>query len=222
MSLTISLAGITGALVAGAISPGPSFILVARTAMASSRREGVACAFGMGVGSFLFALVAILGLHALLAAVPWAYTSIKTAGGCYLLYLAWRIWRRADEPLSMADSGTDANPETGIPSRSSFRAFFFALATQMSNPKTAIVLGGIFAALLPREVSPALTILLPTIVFAIDIVWYSLVAYLLSTPAPRAAYLRYKSRIDRLAGGIMAALGIRLLFAFAEETPGQP
>jgi len=212
MSLTISLAGIAGALVAGAVSPGPSFILVARTAMASSRHEGIASAFGMGAGSFLFALAALLGLHALLAAAPWAYTSIRIAGGCYLLVLAWRLWKHARDPLPLPAFGRPAD----TPRRSITRAFLFALATQLSNPKTSIVMGSIFAAFLPRELQPELLLLLPLLVFLIDIVWYSLVACLLSTPAPRAAYLRHKKAIDRLAGSIMAALGIRLLFAFTE------
>jgi len=217
MSLIFSLAGITGALVAGAVSPGPSFILVARTAMVSSRREGVICAFGMGVGSFLFALLAMLGLHALFAAVPWAYVSIKTLGGVYLLFLAWRLWKHAADPLSLSAAGGAASVKS--PRRVASRAFFLALATQLSNPKTAIVMGGIFAAFLPRQIPPALILILPTLVFLIDIVWYSLVAWLLSTPAPRAAYLRYKKAIDRIASGILAALGLRLLFSFAEDAP---
>jgi threonine/homoserine/homoserine lactone efflux protein len=37
----LSVATIGGALALGAMSPGPSFILVARTAVASSRRAGM-------------------------------------------------------------------------------------------------------------------------------------------------------------------------------------
>jgi len=43
------LAGLLGVLLVGSISPGPSFVLVARTAVARSRRDGVAAALGIGI-----------------------------------------------------------------------------------------------------------------------------------------------------------------------------
>ncbi|HMG49665.1 MAG TPA: hypothetical protein VK597_03660 [Inquilinus sp.] len=50
MDLTIPLLSILGAIVVGAASPGPSFVFVTRTAIALSRRDGLAAALGMGVG----------------------------------------------------------------------------------------------------------------------------------------------------------------------------
>ena len=50
MNQLLPLLGIAGALAVGVVSPGPSFVMVARTAVSLSRIEGVAAAFGMGVG----------------------------------------------------------------------------------------------------------------------------------------------------------------------------
>jgi threonine/homoserine/homoserine lactone efflux protein len=47
-------------------------------------------------------------------------------------------------------------------------------------------------------------------VFAIETGWYALVALVLSSDRPRLAYLRFKTWIDRAAGGVMIALGLRL------------
>jgi len=41
--------------------------------------------------------------------------------------------------------------------------------------------------------------------------WYTIVALALSAERPRGAYLRIKTWIDRVAGGIMVALGVKLL-----------
>lgn len=60
------------------------------------------------------------------------------------------------------------------------RAFLTGMATQLSNPNTAIVFGSIFAALLSQHISPYLYLLLPGMAFFIDAVWYGLVAWLLS------------------------------------------
>lgn len=112
MSNTWTIVSIAGAVAVGAISPGPSFVMVARTAVASSRTDGLAAAIGMGVGAMLFAIAALLGLHALFAAVPWLYLSIKILGGAYLIYLGCRIYRGATQELAVPDvtvSSTTSN-----------------------------------------------------------------------------------------------------------------
>ena len=202
--LALAVAGIIGALTIGAVSPGPSFILVARTAIAVSRRDGLAAALGMGAGGAAFAALALLGLHAALAQVPWLYAALKLAGGVYLVHLGFRLWRAAGTPLAVAAAGARAPGGLG-------RSFAFGLATQLSNPKTALVYGGIFAALLPASV-PGWTaaVLLPA-VFAVEAGWYAVVAVAFSDSRPRAAYLGAKHWIDRTAGAVMGLLGVRLI-----------
>jgi threonine/homoserine/homoserine lactone efflux protein len=61
-----ALAGVLAALTVGVISPGPSFVMVARTAVSASRSHGLAAALGMGAGGVLFALTALGGVMMLL------------------------------------------------------------------------------------------------------------------------------------------------------------
>jgi len=205
MNTAITVLGITGAIAIGAMSPGPSFLMVARTAVASTRSNGFAAALGMGVGAIVFAVAALLGLQALLASVPWLYLALKVIGGGYLAYLGYRIWKGAKSPLVLPASG-GRNPFLTLK-----RSFILGLGTQLSNPKTAIVYGSIFASLLPRDAPAILIFSLPIIVFIIETGWYSVVALLLSSTSSRDAYLRYKSWIDRLAGGVITFLGIHLI-----------
>lgn len=205
--ITVPLLGIAGAMIVGAMSPGPSFVMVARTAVSSSRRDGLAAALGMGAGGVVFAIAALVGLQAAFLAVPALYLAVKLLGGAYLVYLGIRIWRGAREPLSAAqDEGAAAG--TGSNAR---RAFLLGMGTQVSNPKTAVVYASIFAAFLPREVPLALALALPAVIFCIETGWYAVVALALSSAAPRSAYLRYKAWIDRAAGGVMVLLGLKLL-----------
>jgi threonine/homoserine/homoserine lactone efflux protein len=48
-------------------------------------------------------------------------------------------------------------------------------------------------------------------VFALEAFWYIVVALALSAPATRSAYLRTKLTMDRLAGIVLAAIGMKLL-----------
>ena len=99
MDFFVAAFAILGAILLGAISPGPSFVLVARTAVAVSRLDALATALGMGVGGLIFAGAALLGLMAVLETVPWLYLAIKVLGASYLIYLAMRLWKGANSKL---------------------------------------------------------------------------------------------------------------------------
>ena len=83
--------------------------------------------------------------------------------------------------------------------------------TQVSNPKTAIVYASVFAAFLPAAPSLGFDIALVAIVFVIEASWYAIVALALSAERPRRAYLRCKAGVDRVAGGVMMLLGLKLI-----------
>ncbi|MFZ5790069.1 MAG: LysE family translocator [Pseudomonadota bacterium] len=204
MDTTFALFAILGALLLGAISPGPSFVLVARTAIARSRQDGLATALGMGVGGAVFGSLALLGLIALLSQVAWLYAVLKVLGGLYLLYLAFMLWRGAKQEIDVRDGNQtrSARPE---------RSFALALVTQLSNPKTAIVYSSIFAALLPKAPPLWMVAILPGLILLVEAGWYAVVALAFSSERPRRAYLRSKRWIDRAAGSVMGALGLKLM-----------
>lgn len=195
---------IVAAVLIGAVSPGPSFVLVSRIAISRSRRAGLAAAFGMGTGSVIFATLALFGLSALLMKVEWLYLALKIAGGLYLIYVGIRIWRGAAHDLQI---DAPATPAAGGIARN----FLFALGTQLSNPKTAIFYGSIFAALLPAVPAHWLLLAVPPAVFLVEVGWYTVVTMAFSSNRPRALYIGSKLWIDRVAGAIIGALGVRLV-----------
>lgn len=198
----IAFSAIGVAILFGAMSPGVSFLLVARTAMSSSRRAALAVAAGMGFGAFIFAVIALAGLHTLLTLIPSLYTGLKLAGGCYLLWLALKMFRRPSNRFNDLAETEEVSVS---------KAFMTGVFTQISNPHTALVFASIFSAALSKNIQPVMYIILPTMAFVIDVLWYAVVACLLSTHRPRQAYIKYRKFIDKLSGGIMALLGIRLL-----------
>ena len=187
----------------GTISPGPSFIFVAKTAVSKPFSEGIGVSIGLSIGAVFFTLLAIFGLYALFETVPFLYGIFKLFGGVYLLYLAYKIWKHSGESLLM-----DMKLEKS--SKGFFKAMLFGFITQISNPKTAIIIGSIFAALLPKELPAYSELLLCLIAFSIDAIWYSMVVILLSTKKSQKIYLRFKKYIDRVAGTLLAALGIKI------------
>jgi threonine/homoserine/homoserine lactone efflux protein len=204
MAPHLALLTILGTLAIGAMSPGPSFVVVVRASAALSRRDGLAAALGMGCGGLVFAGLALAGLQALLMQVSWLYLIVKVAGGAYLVYLGIRIWRGAKVPL---ETSNGAQP-TG---RGWRRSFAIAFATQISNPKTAIWYASVFAAFLPNPIPAWMFWVLPPLIFALEAGWYTIVALAFSAARPRALYLGAKLWIDRFAGGVVGLLGSRLI-----------
>ena len=198
------LGSIAFALMLGAMSPGPTSIYVAKNSIAISRKHGLYTAFGTGTGAAIFGLLAVLGLQALLLAVPSAYLALKICGGLYLLWLAYKIIKHAKEPIE-ADQSVSSQ-------MSLRRAFTTGLITQLANPKIAIVLASIFTALLPKEIPNYFYVVLPMLCFFIDAGWCSLVAVALSAEKPRRVYLKFKAMFDRAAGVVMTVLGLKLIF----------
>lgn len=209
MNEAAALLGIGTALCIGAASPGPSFVMVARTAASAGRSHGLNAALGMGCGGALYAVASLLGLNALFAAVPAFYLALKLLGGIYLAYLGWRIWRGARQALEI--------PSEAPPAHSSHarRSLLLGFTTQVSNPKTAIVYASIFAAFLPSSPSLAFQLAVVAVVFCIEAGWYALVAVALSATGPRNTYLRCKKWVDRIAGAVLGVLGLRLVISTA-------
>ncbi|MDR3418985.1 MAG: LysE family transporter [Nevskia sp.] len=199
----LPLFAILGALLIGAISPGPSFVYIVRTSVAQSRQDGLGGALGMGVGAFIYGVLALAGLHTLMSEAGWLYTGLKLAGGLYLIYLAVKIFRGAKEPVAVGEAAGGAGQVR--------RSFWRGLATQLSNPKIVAVFGAVFAALLPQHPPLWLDLAVPPLIFVQETAWYSVVALAFSSPHPRRVYLRAKRWIDRAAGLVIGALGVRLV-----------
>lgn len=199
-----ALAGIMIALGVGAASPGPSFLMTARTAASQGRRSGLHVAIGMGVGSLIFAAAALLGLSALFSTIPLLYVTLRVLGGVYLLYLGFCLWRGAPQELS-EDQVVDPDHRN--------KYFALGFTTQVSNPKTAVVYASVFAAFLPHQTTLQFDLAVLVTVFFIEAGWYAIVATVLSTQRWRLGYISYKKWLDQCAGSVMGLLGIKLVYS---------
>lgn len=197
---------ITGALTLGAMSPGPSFIFVARRAISLSRRHGIFTALGMGMGALVLSVAALLGLQTIFSLIPVSYLIFKIAGGCYLLFLTFGIVRSTRIPLYAIDT-------TRCQDVTLFRSYLLGLGIQLSNPKTAIVFASVFTTLLPQNIPMYFFIAVPICTFLSNAGWYLIVALVLSASRPRQAYLKFKKFIDYLSGSVMGVLGLKLIIS---------
>ena len=123
-----------------ALSPGPDNLFVLMQSATHGRRAGWWVVLGLCTGLIGHTLAVALGLAAVFAASPLAFTLLKLAGAGYLLYLAWGAWHA---PASLAPGQGMAGPP---PSR--LQMWRRGVIMNLSNPKVGLF----FLALLPQFV----------------------------------------------------------------------
>lgn len=183
------------------VSPGPSFLITARMAVARSRLDGMRVALGLAAGTVVWSSAAVLGLHVIFTQVPWLYTLMKIAGALFLIYIAVQTIRHAREPLRFSETGDLSD-----------RPFLTGFLTQITNPKVVVFFGSIFISLLPSEVPLWLSLSLIALVSFNELWWYSAVSLFFSLPPVRRSYLAAKTWIDAVVGLFLAGLGLKLIW----------
>jgi threonine/homoserine/homoserine lactone efflux protein len=205
MDYILILVGLAVVHLLAVASPGPSTVLVIQTAAVAGRRGGLLAAFAMMVGALIWAVAALFGLQALFARFGWLYVAFRIAGAAYLIYLAIMLWRHAGDPLPVAPAASSRM--TG------WQGFLRALLLQLSNPKIMVFFGSIFLSLLPRDLPVWMDGAVLAIVGLNEFAWFALLALLFSGKSARGFYLRAKLWLDRVMGGVLAMLGVRLVLS---------
>lgn len=128
------------ACIALVATPGPNVLYLVSRTLAQGRAAGFVSLAGTTSGFLFHVLAAAFGLSALLAAVPYAYDTIRIAGAVYLAWLAWATWRAPD--IVPAAGETSSAPATKL--------YRDGMVTAILNPKVAMFQ----LALFPQFVDP--------------------------------------------------------------------
>lgn len=184
-----------------AVSPGPAVLMAARIGLQQGLRTGAALAVGIGAGAVFWAVAAVFGLSLLFEYAPALLLALKILGAAYLIWMAIKMWRHASDPIE--DS---ASPQGLTP----LRAFRLGFTTQLANPKPAVFFGAVFIGTLPVDATALSVFALLCVIFCVEFTWNTFVARLFSLERTRRVYLGMKHIIDRVFGGLLAALGVKI------------
>ncbi|MCX4672876.1 LysE family translocator [Streptomyces sp. NBC_01381] len=201
----VAFTGVAAGMVA---MPGADFAVVVRNAIAS-RRAGVTCAIGVAGGLLVHTALAVAGVAAVLAAVPTLFRALQIVGGGYVLYLGYRALRSVARPVRGAGAPGEEEKAVGGSLRQGF-------LTNALNPKAPIT----FLSVLPQFVpagSPAMprTLLLASIIVALALVWFPVVALLVDRLGRWLRRPRTARAIEGVTGGALSVLGLVLLIEAA-------
>lgn len=198
------------------LSPGPDNMMVLGVGIAKGRARGMAFGLGCALGCLNHTLLAVIGVSAIIAASPAAFTALKIVGGLYLVWIGLQALRsrggaQASDATAAGESGA---PDA--PGESARQLFFKGLLANAINPKVVLF----FLSFLPQFVVASrgdanwqiawlgLTFTLQAAVL------FGLLGYFSGSigqwlnRTPRAGLW-----LDRVAGVIFVGLGLRLIVA---------
>ena len=187
------LAGFLGIAAIVIVVPGADTALTVRNTLAGGRARGIATAFGVCSGLFVWTIAASAGLAAVVTASQPLFDTIRIAGAFYLVWLGVQTLRGHG-------TSVDARPRRG----SGYRQ---GLLSNLGNPKIVVF----FTSLLPQFASGFAALAALGLLFCtMTLVW--LLVYAAVVARARTAIMRRPVRraMNTVAGGVLIAFGLRL------------
>tara|TARA_Y100000817_G_C16712202_1_gene479814 strand:- start:53 stop:664 length:612 start_codon:yes stop_codon:yes gene_type:complete len=194
-----SLIGLSFVCAMGAISPGPSLVVVLRNTIAGGRRQGVMTGVGHGLGITVYSFIAVMGLSSLLLANKQIFNLLQWSGALVLIWLAFDMisFNTSDLSEKYEDSGR--------------RGFIEGFMISFLNPKILVFMVAVFSQFISPDIDNPSRFIMAIMAGIIDAAWYVLVAIALAG-TPIINTLRANAgTIDRSIGVVLLFIAILLI-----------
>ncbi len=191
------------------MSPGPDFALVVQNATRYGRNTGLAIAFGLSCGILLHSILSITGVSLIVHQHPLLFALMQLIGGGYLLYLGLgalnAVWH-------LAKSDAPNTPTTNQLLTSRRQAFSRGFTTNILNPKALVFFISLMSSLVPADMSVAVKTLTIAILFGLSLLWFSFLAWALSTERLQTKLQSATLYIDGLCGLVFTGVGVMIVW----------
>ena len=206
MDLIQGLLLITSIHLLAAASPGPDFVLVSQQTLSNGKQAGFMVSIGIALGLSVHIIYSALGLAAVIANSTTALWAIKIIGGCYLLYLGVQGLR-----AKAVSNINKLNEQKPIKKHSHLKAIFKGFLCNALNPKAPIYFVALFTVVLSPNLPTLHLVIYGVWMMILQLLWFSTVVVLLSRPSVNEKFQRLGHWIDRVLGGAMILMGIKVL-----------
>lgn len=188
------------------ISPGPDFVVACRNTLLYSRAIGIYTAIGFGLGILVHISYAVFGLSWLIANNAFVFTIVQYMGAAYLIYIGV-------QSLRDFESKFESNTTASLHSIAAVKAVRMGFITNVLNPKATLFFLSLFSTMLTPAVSNASLIVLSILLVGSTMLWFSLVALLISHPRFTAVLNLYEKTVQQFFGVLLIGIGGFIVFA---------
>ena len=161
---------------AGAASPGPSWILLIDSVVKGGHRAGIAFGIAHGLGIFVYAALVVFGLIILLSVAPWFSIALELTGLLFLLWLSFSMIKNSFQRASIDAGSSDI---VLAPLLESFRNGFLIV---FLNPKIAAFFLAIFSQFLNAASNLESKFIMVATATVVDGLWYILLTFVIAVP----------------------------------------
>lgn len=182
------------------ISPGPDFVVACRNTLLYSRAIGIYTAIGFGLGIMVHISYAVFGLSWLITNYSFVFAIIQYMGAAYLIYIGV-------QSFSNFESKVNSNTSVSSLSIEAVKAVRIGLITNVLNPKATLFFLSLFSSMLTPDVSNASLIVLSILLVGSTMLWFSIVALLISHPRFTAVLKRYEKTVQQFFGVLLIGIG---------------
>ena len=186
-------------------APGPDFAITLRNSLVFSRRAGIMTALGIAAGLNFHIAYSVVGIGLIISKSLLLFNVIKWIGAAYLVYVGVRSLLAKK---NQAQDETEAAPAE----LSGAAAFWMGFLTNVLNPKVALFFLALFTQVIRTETPPVVQALFGFTVLGEALIWFPLVALLVSHHEVRRRLITVTHWIERAFGVVFVALGLRLAF----------
>jgi threonine/homoserine/homoserine lactone efflux protein len=128
MAFMPALLAISLLYIVAVASPGPNFFVISQLSLRGRKHLAIQVALGISTGSVVWAVLAMVGVAALLTTTEWLYMTVRLAGAGYLIWLGVKLLRNAF---------ASRNFEGGsLEDMNAAKAWKTGLLTSLTNPKS--------------------------------------------------------------------------------------
>ncbi|MEQ9546262.1 MAG: LysE family translocator [Marinobacter sp.] len=190
------------------VTPGVDSLLVMRNTGRGGLKDGCVTSVGICSGLFIHAALSALGISILLVETAWAFSALKWAGACYLVWLGIASLRQAMRREDKSRVAESPVVRRSVSHRVSFQE---GLLSNVLNPKTALF----YMALLPQFIDPSgnafqQSLILAGVHFLLAMLWQCGLAWVVVSFRALGASVRVKRVLNALTGGFFVAIGAKL------------
>ncbi len=186
------------ALTLGAMSPGPSLVLVIRNTISGSRANGIFTGIGHGLGFGIYAFITAVSLSILIEFQNSIETFLRISGTIILLWISYTF-------LTTSNIETYANSDSKANRHSLSKSFSQGFVIALFNPKILAWMIAVYAPLIKSGHALIQYFYMGLLGTLIDGLWYITVATILSKTSA-LNFLQTKTSLMNKVIGILLAL----------------
>lgn len=204
MDLLQGLLIVTSIHILAAASPGPDFVLVSQQTLSNGKKAGLMCSIGISLGLSIHIIYSAFGLATIIVNSTNMLWAIKILGGGYLFYLGVKGLRSKPSSNKKLVDGK-------VVKYSAVKSIGVGFLCNALNPKAPIYFVSLFTVVISPDMPLYQIAIYGAWMMVIQLAWFSTVVGLLSRPAINSRFKKCGHWIDRILGGAMIALGIKVI-----------